>query len=53
MITNIVTRIDPIFTGILKIILSAMEPPSISAREVDTEAITAKLSIDLETGRGR
>ena len=49
IITKIVTSIAPIFIGILKSIFKAIEPPRISAREVETEARTAKDSTDFET----
>ena len=38
-----------IFIGILKSIFSAIAPPNISAREVETEASIAEIKIDFET----
>jgi len=47
IITKIVTRTAPILIGMLNNILSAIAPPSISARDVETDARTAKERIDL------
>ena len=38
-----------ILTGILKIIFSAIAPPRISAREVETDANIAEIKIDFDT----
>src|SRR5664280_2566172 len=47
--TKTVIRMAPSFNGILKSIFKAIEPPRISASEVETEASTAKDRTDFET----